>query len=159
MASLTDLLAKTVASATQGVEIPSNVQGTVLNGLSDSVLKSLTQTATAPGGVDVLKNLFGGKTSAASSPGTALATKIFANNVLGKLGLGNKTNSTLTGLIPTIIGKLSGLIKDMDGDGDVDLNDIILSLSGAQPKQQQKKSGGLLGSVAGSILGGILKGK
>ena len=103
MASLTDLLAKTVASATQGVEIPSNVQGTVLNGLSDSVLKSLTQTATAPGGVEVL--------------------------------------------------------KDMDGDGDVDLNDIILSLSGAQPKQQQKKSGGLLGSVAGSILGGILKGK
>ena len=46
MASLTDLLAKTVASAAQGVEIPSNVQSTVLNGLSDSVLKSLTQTAT-----------------------------------------------------------------------------------------------------------------
>ena len=45
----------------------------------------------------------------------------------------------------------------MDGDGDVDLNDIILSLSGAQPKQ--KKSGGLLGSVAGSVLGSILKGK
>ena len=138
MATLTDLLAKTVASATQGVEIPSNVQNTVLNGLSDSVLKSLTQTATAPGGVEVLKNLFGGKSNAATSPVTALATKIFANNVLGKL---------------------SGRIKDMDGDGDVDLNDIILALSGAQPKQQQKKSGSLLGGVAGSILGGILKGK
>ena len=154
MASLTDLLAKTVASAAQGVEIPSNVQSTVLNGLSDSVLKSLTQTATAPGGVDVLKNLFGGKSNAATSPVTALAGKIFANNVLSKLGLGSKTNSALSGLIPTIIGKLSGLLKDMDGDGDVDLNDIILTLSGAQPKQ--KKSGGLLGGVAGSILGGIL---
>ena len=143
MSTLTDLLAKTVASAAQGVEIPSNVQSTVLNGLSDSVLKSLTQTATAPGGVDVLKNLFGGKSNAATSPVTALAGKIFANNVLSKLGLGNKTNSAL-----------SGLIKDMDGDGDVDLNDIIMSLSGAQPKQ--KKSGGLLGGVAGSILGGIL---
>ena len=41
MSTLTDLLAKTVASAAQGVEIPSNVQSTVLNGLSDSVLKSL----------------------------------------------------------------------------------------------------------------------
>ena len=154
MSTLTDLLAKTVASAAQGVDIPSNVQSTVLNGLSDSVLKSLTQTATAPGGVDVLKNLFGGKSNAATSPVTALAGKIFANNVLSKLGLGSKTNSALSGLIPTIIGKLSGLLKDMDGDGDVDLNDIILTLSGAQPKQ--KKSGGLLGGVAGSILGGIL---
>lgn len=154
MSTLTDLLAKTVASAAQGVEIPSNVQSTVLNGLSDSVLKSLTQTATAPGGVDVLKNLFGGKSNAATSPVTALAGKIFANNVLSKLGLGSKTNSALSGLIPTIIGKLSGLLKDMDGDGDVDINDIILTLSGAQPKQ--KKSGGLLGGVAGSILGGIL---
>ena len=154
MSTLTDLLAKTVASAAQGVDIPSNVQSTVLNGLSDSVLKSLTQTATAPGGVDVLKNLFGGKSNAATSPVTALAGKIFANNVLSKLGLGSKTNSALSGLIPTIIGKFSGLLKDMDGDGDVDLNDIILTLSGAQPKQ--KKSGGLLGGVAGSILGGIL---
>ena len=156
MASLTELLAQQVAAAAKNVEIPSNVQNTVLNGLSDSVLKSLTQTATAPGGVDILKNLFGGKSNAATSPVTALATKIFANNVLGKLGLGNNTNSALTGLIPVIIGKLSGLIRDMDGDGDVDINDIILSLTGGGAK---KSSGGGLLGAATSILGGILKGK
>lgn len=158
MASLTDLLAQTVAGATRGVEIPSNVQNTVLNGLSDSVLKSLTQTATAPGGVDILKNLFGGKSDAATSPVTKLASALFLKNTLSKLGLGKQKEDSLTGLIPNIVGKLSGLIRDMDGDGDVDLNDIIMSLSGAQPKQQ-KKSGGLLGSVAGSVLGSILKGK
>jgi hypothetical protein len=157
MASLTDLIAKTVASAAQGVEIPSNVQSTVLSGLSDSVFKSLTQTATAPGGIEVLKNLFGGKSNAATSPVTALATKIFAGNILSKLGLGNKTNSALTGLIPTIIGKLSGLIKDMDGDGDVDMNDIILALSGGG-SAKKSTGGGLLGAAT-SILGGILKGK
>ena len=156
MASLTDLLAQQVAAAAQNVEVPSNVQKTVLNGLSDSIFKSLTQTATAPGGVEVLKNLFGGKSNAATSPATALATKIFAGNILSKLGLGNKTNSALTGLIPTIIGKLSGLLKDMDGDGDVDLNDIILTLSGAQPKK--KTGGSILGGAAGAILGSILKG-
>ena len=156
MASLTEILAQQVAAAAQSVEIPANAQKTVLNGLSDSIFKSLTQTATAPGGIDVLKNLFGGKSNAATSPVTALATKIFAGNILSKLGLGNKTNSALTGLIPTIIGKLSGLLKDMDGDGDVDLNDIILTLSGAQPKK--KTDGSILGGAAGAILGSILKG-
>ena len=135
MASLTDLLAQQVASAASSVDIPSNAKSTILNGLSESILGSLTKTATSAGGAEVLKNLFSGKQSAASSPVTALAGKLFANNILSKLGLSNSQNSALSGLIPTIIGKLSGLIKHKDGDGDVDINDIILSLSGAAPKK------------------------
>ena len=157
MASLSDLLAQQVASAASNVQIPANVKNTVLNGLSESILGSLTKTATSAGGMDVLKNLFSGKQSAAQSPVTALAGKLFANNILSKLGLGASTNNALSGLIPTIVGKLSGLIKDMDGDGDVDLQDIILALSGAAPKKSN--AGSILGSAATSILGSILGGK
>lgn len=157
MASLSDLLAQTVASAANNVQIPANAQSTVLNGLSESILGSLTKTATSAGGMDVLKNLFTGKQSAAQSPVTALAGKLFANNILSKLGLGASTNNALSGLIPTIVGKLSSLIKDMDGDGDVDLQDIILALSGASPKKSN--AGSILGSAATSILGSILGGR
>lgn len=157
MASLSDLLAQQVASAASNVQIPANAKNAVLNGLSESILGSLTKTATSAGGMDVLKNLFSGKQSAAQSPVTALAGKLFANNILSKLGLGASTNNALSGLIPTIVGKLSGLIKDMDGDGDVDLQDIILALSGATPKKSN--AGSVLGSAATSILGSILGGK
>ena len=157
MASLSDLLAQQVASAASNVQIPANAKNTVLNGLSESILGSLTKTATSAGGMDVLKNLFTGKQSAAQSPVTALAGKLFANNILSKLGLGASANNALSGLIPTIVGKLSGLIKDMDGDGDVDIQDIILALSGASPKKSN--AGSILGSAATSILGSILGGK
>lgn len=157
MASLSDLLAQQVASAASNVQIPANAKNAVLNGLSESILGSLTKTAASAGGMDVLKNLFSGKQSAAQSPVTALAGKLFANNILSKLGLGASTNNALSGLIPTIVGKLSGLIKDMDGDGDVDLQDIILALSGATPKKSN--AGSVLGSAATSILGSILGGK
>ena len=157
MATLSDLLSQVVSSAAKNVEIPANAKETVLNGLSDSVLKSLTQTATSVGGMDVLKNLFSGKQSAASSPVTALATKIFTTNILNKLGLGSKTNSALSGLIPTIVSKLSGLIKDQDGDGDIDMQDIIIALSGKSTAK--KSSGSVLGTAATTILGSILKGK
>ena len=149
MANISDLILQQVKNLAGNVEIPSNVQNTVLNGLSDSILGSLTQTATKAGGIDIIKNLLTGKADAASSPVTALAGKLFTNNILSKLNLGSLLNGKLLGLIPSVFGGLSNIIKDQDGDGDVDLNDILITLKGG------KKSSGILGAATG-ILGSLL---
>ena len=157
--NLSDIILQQVTKNVAGsnIQIPSNVQEQVLGGLSDSILGSLTKTATAPGGIDLIKNLLTGKADAASSPITALAGSLFKNNVLSKLNLGS-------------VGGLKGIIKDKDGDGDVDLNDILLTLKGGSGSilgsvlgsalgGGQKKSSGGLGGILGGALGSILGGK
>lgn len=146
MANISDFIQKAVGAAAGKVDIPSNVKDQVLGGLSDSILGSLTQTAAKKGGLDEIKNLLTGKADVAKSGITALAGNLFDKNVLSKLNLG-AAGSSLSALIPGIISKLSGFIKDQDGDGDVDINDILLSLKGG-------KSGGLLGLASG-LLGGL----
>ena len=148
--NISDFILKQVTSAAGKVEIPSNLKEQVLGGMSDSILGSLTQTATKAGGIDEIKNLLTGKTAAASSSITSLATNLFTKNIISKLNLGN-LGSSLTALIPGVMGKLGGILKDQDGDGDVDLNDILITLKGGNKKQST--GGGFLGS----ILGGILK--
>ena len=170
--NLSDIILQQVTKNVAGnnIQIPANVQNQVLGGLSDSILGSLTKTAAAPGGLDLIKNLLTGKSDAASSPITALAKNLFNTNILSKLNLGSLA-SVLTGLIPTILGGLKNIIKDQDGDGDVDLNDVLLTLKGgvggsilgsvlggALGGGTQKTSnagGSVLGSIAGSVLGGI----
>ena len=129
MANISDFIQKAVGAAAGNVNIPSNLKEQVLGGLSDSILGSLKQTAAQAGGLDQIKELLTGKADAANSGITALAGDLFNKNVLGKLDLGSLAPA-LSGLIPGIIGKLSGFIKDQDGDGDVDINDILLSLKG-----------------------------
>ena len=159
MANISDFILKQVTSTTGNVNIPANVKEQVLGGLTSSIFGSLTQSVVQPGGVEAVTNLLTGKEDAAKSPITALAGNLFNTNILSKLNLG-KLGTALSGLIPVIMGKMSGLLKDQDGDGDVDLNDIILTLKGAgktQAQPQANTGGGLLGaatSILGSILGG-----
>ena len=140
-----------VKAAVGGVQVPADAQSKLIDGMSSSVLGSLTQTVAKPGGADLIKSLLTGKTSAASSPVTQLAGKLFTSNVLNKLNLGSALNGTLSGLVPQVMGNLSSIIRDRDGDGDVDLNDILLSLKGGS-------GGGILGAATG-ILGGLFKKK
>ncbi|MBR3484799.1 MAG: hypothetical protein IKH40_00540 [Bacteroidales bacterium] len=153
-ASILDLIKNQVAAQAGNVEIPAQAKNTVLNGLTDSIFGSLTQTVAKPGGVDLIKNLLTGKTAAASSPITALAGNMFNANILKKLNLGSLLNGKLAALIPAVMGGLSGILKDQDGDGDVDFQDIILTLKGGNKTQAQKTGGGLLGGLLGKILGG-----
>ena len=155
MASLTAISAQQVLASTGNIQIPSDIKKNVLGGLSDSILGSLTQTATKPGGLDLVKSLLTGKTAAEASPITALAGKLFTNNILSKLNLNNVLKGSLLAAIPLVFSKMSGILKDQDGDGDVDLNDILITLKGGGQKQQSA-AGSILGNVGKSILGSIL---
>ena len=154
--NLSDIILQQVTKNVAGsnIQIPANVQQQVLGGLSDSILGSLTKTATAPGGIDLIKNLLTGQADAATSPVTALAGNLFTKNILSKLNLGSVLSGGLLALIPKIFGGLKGIIKDQDGDGDVDLQDILIVLKGGKGNGL----GGLGGSVLGSVLGGALGG-
>lgn len=150
MAGIADLIAKQVAGAASNVQIPSNVKDKVLGGLGESVLGSLTQTVAQPNGVDQIMALVSGKTAAAKSPVTALAGNLFSTNVLNKLNLGGDLKTKLAALVPTVMGSMSNIIKDQDGDGDIDFQDLILTLKGGSGKS------GLLGMASG-LLGGLFK--
>ena len=155
--SILDLIKQQVTAQTGNIEIPAQQKNTVLNGLTDSIFGSLTQTVTKPGGIEAIKSLLTGKADAAKSPITALAGQMFNANVLKNLNLGTLLNGKLSTLIPAIMGKLSGILKDQDGDGDVDFQDILLTLQGggnAPQTQNGGLGGGLLGGILGKVLGG-----
>lgn len=152
MASISELILKQVTSAAGNIDIPANIKNQVLNGVSESILGSLTQTAAKAGGIDAIKALVNGKTSVASSPVTQLAMKLLSGK-LGGFGLSAAQNQSVSNLVPSAMGLLSNVLKDQDGDGDVDLNDILIALQGGGAGKAA-----ILGAAA-KALGSFLKKK
>ena len=141
------MIKQQVSAAAGGVQIPANLQNQVLGGLSDSILGSLKKTATSKGGINIITDLLTGKTSATQSPVTSLAGSLFTNNILKNLNLGSVLNKSLLALIPTVLGGVTKLFKDQNGDGKVDINDVIIALGGSIG------GSGLLGGLLGGIFG------
>ncbi len=147
MSQISDLILKQVQAAASN----SNLGQNVLNGLSDSVLNSIKQTATTANGIEQLTALFTGKTSAASSSVTSLATQIFTSQVASKLGLSSAAASSASSLLPTII---QGIVSAVSSKGSgLDLS-AILSAVGAASSSNSKI--GQIASIA-SKLGGLFK--
>ena len=145
--SIADVIKQQVNSAAGGVQIPANLQNQILGGLSDSILGSLTKTATSRGGINIITDLLTGKTSADKSPVTSLAGKLFTNNILKNLNLGSVLNKSLLALIPSVLGGVTKLFKDQNGDGKVDINDVIIALGGSIGGK------GLFGGLLGGLFG------
>ena len=150
MSQISDLILKQVQAAATG----SDLNSSVLSGLSDSVLNSIKQTASSANGIVELTNLFTGKTAADSSSVTSLATQIFSSQVANKLGLSSSTSNAATSLLPVIINGLVSVISSKGSN--LDVASVLSSLGTAS---NENSTLGKIGKIAGTLgkLGGLFK--
>lgn len=144
MSFLTDLIKEKAGEVLAGnVSIPEDLKDKVLGGVSDSIFGSIKQTAQEEGGIEQLTSLFTGKESAASSPVTALAGKLFSSGIAEKLGLSSSLVSTVAPMIPKVLEVITS------GKG-LDINEIISEVG-------KDSVTDMLKDKAGSLLGGFFK--
>ena len=149
MSQLLDLIKNQVAeSISDKLSISDDQKNQVFNGVSSSIFDSIKQTATEEGGIGQLMSLFTGKTSASSSPVSALAASMFKKNIASKLGLSDSISDMVVKFIPVIIEKFTKKANDDDG---IDVGDLLSSLGGGSSLADGLKK------AAGGILGGLFK--
>ena len=143
MSFITDLIQEKAVDVLGGISLPDNLKEQVLGGVSDSIFGSIKEPAGKEGGIDQLIELFTGRQSAASSPVTDLAGKLFSTDIAKKLGLSPGIISAVVPMIPKVIEKFTS-------SKSIDVNDLIseVTKSGVADK---------LKDAAGSLLGGFFK--
>lgn len=143
MSFITDLIQEKAVDVLGGISLPDNLKEQVLGGVSDSIFGSIKETAGKEGGIDQLIELFTGRQSAASSPVTDLAGKLFSTDIAKKLGLSPGIISAVVPMIPKVIEKFTS-------SKSIDVNDLIseVTKSGVADK---------LKDAAGNLLGGFFK--
>ena len=143
MSFITDLIQEKAVDVLGGISLPDNLKEQVLGGVSDSIFGSIKETAGKEGGIDQLIELFTGRQSAASSPVTDLAGKLFSTNIAKKLGLSPGIISAVVPMIPKVIEKFTSSEK-------IDINDLISEATASGVADKLK-------DVAGGFLGGLFK--
>ncbi len=145
MSVLTDLIKEKAGEVLAGnVSIPEDLKEKVMGGVSDAIFGSVKETAAQEGGIAQLTSLFTGESSAASSPVTALAGKLFSGNIAEKLGLSPTIVNAIVPMIPKVIELVTS------GKG-LDVSELLSEVSKGGVADMLKEK-------AGSLLGGLFKG-
>ena len=143
MSFITDLIKEKAGDILGTVSLPDNLKEQVVGGVSDSIFGSIKETALKEGGIDQLIELFTGRSSAAASPVTDLAGKLFSSDIAKKLGLSPAIVSAIVPMIPKVIETFTSSKK-------IDVNDLIAEVTQSGVTDKLK-------DVAGGILGGFFK--
>ena len=143
MSFITDLIKEKAGDILGNVSLRDNLKEQVVGGVSDSIFGSIKETALKEGGIDQLIELFTGRSSAAASPVTDLAGKLFSSDIAKKLGLSPAIVSAIVPMIPKVIETFTSSKK-------IDVNDLIAEVTQSGVTDKLK-------DVAGGILGGFFK--
>lgn len=143
MSFITDLIKEKAGDILGNVSLSDNLKEQVVGGVSDSIFGSIKETALKEGGIDQLIELFTGRSSAAASPVTDLAGKLFSSDIAKKLGLSPAIVSAIVPMIPKVIETFTSSKK-------IDVNDLIAEVTQSGVTDKLK-------DVAGGILGGFFK--
>lgn len=143
MSFITDLIKEKAGDILGNVSLPDQIKEQVVGGVSDSIFGSIKETVTKEGGIDQLIELFTGRESAASSPVTALAGKLFSSDIAKNLGLSPAIVNAIVPMIPKIIETFTSNKK-------IDVNDLIAEVTQSGVADKLK-------DMAGGLLGGFFK--
>lgn len=131
----------------------SDPQNPVVNRISGNFVDTLLQKFNLDSGAakqiagTLIPSVLGSLVRKTNDPGD---NSFNLQSILNSLTGGKAQGMDLSG----ILGRLAGGGLDKDGDGDVDLQDLMGALSsGARQQQQQQPAGGGLGGMLKSLLG------